>query len=105
MSERLPTSLLVAALLRRTGEAGGFGAVLARGDPDAGAVLVVATDRGAPARMLERGPGRGGLVDSTPADDVDGYWRRRRTRDPDLWVVELDVADAERLAAAVLADG
>ena len=103
MSERLPASLLVSALLRRASEAGGFGAVLARGDPDAGAVLVVALVRDGAPRLLERGLGQGGLVDSTPAEDVDGYWRRRRARDPDLWVIELDVADSERLAATVLA--
>ena len=104
MHDRLPTALVVAALLRRTSEAGGFGAVLARGDPDAGAVLVVAREQGGVVRLLERGLGQRGLIDSTPAKDADGYWQRRRARDPDLWVVELDVAQAEQLAATMLAD-
>ncbi len=105
MTDRLPTSVLVSALLRRVNDAGGFGAVLAKGDPQAGAVLVVALARGGGAKLLERGigpDGRPGLIDSTPVDDLDGYWRRRRQRDPDLWVVELDVADSERFAAETI---
>ncbi len=101
---RLPTQLVVSAMLRRVNDAGGFGAVLAKGDPQAGAVLVVAVEGGA-SRLLERGigaDGRPGLIDSTPADDLEGYWRRRRQRDPDLWVVELDIPDSQRFAAESL---
>ena len=103
---RLPTAVLVSAMLRQVNDAGGFGAVLAKGDAQAGAVLVVAVERGA-SRLLERGigpDGRIGLIDSTPADDLTGYWRRRRARDADLWVIELDIAGAERFAVEVLTD-
>lgn len=105
MSERLPTGVLVTALLRRVNDAGGFGAVLAKGDAQAGMVLVVAVERGE-SRLLERGigpDGKPGLIDSTPADDLAAYWQRRRARDPDLWVVELDIPDAPRFAAEILA--
>ncbi|MEG8020971.1 DUF1491 family protein [Sphingomonas aerolata] len=108
MSGRLPSGVLVSALLRRVNDAGGFGAVLAKGDAQGGAILVVAIDRGALPRLLERGigaDGRTALIDSTPSEDLDGYWRRRRSRDPDLWVIEVDVAAAERFAAeTILAD-
>ncbi len=108
MSGRLPSNVLVSALLRRVNDAGGFGAVLAKGDAQGGAILVVAIDRGALPRLLERGigaDGRTALIDSTPAEDLDGYWRRRRLSDPDLWVIEVDVAAAERFAAeTILAD-
>jgi len=108
MSDRLPSGVLVSALLRRVNDAGGFGAVLARGDAQGGAILVVAIDRGALPRLLERGigaDGRTALIDSTPTEDLDGYWRRRRSSDPDLWVIEVDVAAAERFAAeTILAD-
>ena len=103
---RLSSGVLVSALLRRVNDAGGFGAVLAKGDAQAGAVLVVAVS-GGESRLFERGiraDGRVGLIDSTPTDDLAGYWRRRRARDPDLWVIELDIADAERFAAETLAD-
>ncbi len=105
MTGRLPTQLIVSSLLRRVNDAGGFAAILAKGDAQAGAVLVVALERGGAARVWERGigaDGRPGLIESTPADDVDGYWHRRRQRDPDLWVVELDIADSERFAAETI---
>ena len=105
--DRLPTGVLVSALLRRVNDAGGFGAVLAKGDAQAGAVLVVAVEGGA-TRLLERGigpDGRPGLIDSTPADDLPSYWRRRRQRDPDLWVIELDIPQAQRFAAETLGGG
>lgn len=104
---RLPTQVLVSALLRRVNDAGGFGAVLAKGDAQAGAVLVVAVENGT-SQLLERGlgpDGRPALIDSTPTDDLAGYWQRRRQRDPDLWVIELDIADSSRLAVEVLIGG
>jgi hypothetical protein len=105
MSGRLPSGVLVSALLRRVNDAGGFGAVMAKGDPQGGAILVIAVDKGAPPRLLERGlgpDGRTAMIDSTPAEDPDGYWRRRRARDPDLWVIEVDIAAAERFAAETI---
>ena len=107
MSGRLPSDVLVSALLRRVNDAGGFGAVMAKGDPQGGAILVIAVDKGAPPRLLERGigpDGRTALIDSTPPGDLDGYWRRRRASDPDLWVIEVDIAGAERFAAETILD-
>ena len=107
MNERLPTRVLVSALLRRVADTGGFATVLARGDDQAGAVLVVVAERGGAGRLFERGigpDGRVALIDTTPADALDEYWRRRRQRDPDLWVIELDGADSQRFAAETLLD-
>lgn len=108
MSDRLPSALLVGALIRRTHDAGGFAVVLARGDGDGGAILVLTVERGT-ARLLERGLGPNGdvaIIDVTPPDAdgqvVDNYWRRRRARDPDLWVIELDVPAVERFVAEAL---
>lgn len=105
MSDRLPTGVLVSALLRRVNDSGGFGAVLAKGDAQAGGILILAVDRGGAARVFERGIGPAGipaLLDSTPKDDVAEYWQRRRSRDPDLWVIELDSPQAERFAAETM---
>lgn len=104
MSGRLPTDLVVGALLRRVNDAGGMAMVRAKGDAQAGGVLLLLED-GGEARAVERGIGPDGtdaLIDSTPASGVEDYWRRRRSRDPDLWVVELVVAGAERFAAESL---
>lgn len=81
--------------------------ILARGDAMGGAVLAIAQLPGAAARVLERGLGGDGLIATGPvnADDsaILDYWRRRRARDPDLWVVEVIVADAERFVAETIA--
>lgn len=107
MSGRLPSGVLVGAMIRRVNDAGGFATVLARGDAHAGAILVVAVDADGESRLLERGIGPDGriaLIDSTPAEDLDGYWSRRRSRDPDLWVVELSIPSAERFIAETMLD-
>lgn len=82
-----------------------MGAVLAKGDAQGGGVLVVIVGRDGPARIIERGlgpDGRTALIESTPAGDIEDYWRRRRSRDPDLWVVGLDSPDGERFAAETI---
>ncbi|WP_188237345.1 DUF1491 family protein [Sphingopyxis sp. LK2115] len=104
---RLKSRFLVDLLLRRTEAAGGFAAVLARGDDDAGVILVQCSDRGEPGALLERrfsADGKYIWEEVGPADTKDGesranYRERRRKVDPDLWVVELDIADAARLVA------
>lgn len=108
MTARLASGALVNALVRRANREGGFATVLARGDDTAGALLVIAQDRGENARAFERGIGPDGettLIAVGPDDDpaalVD-YWKRRRGRDPDLWVIELDIPSAERFAAETI---
>ena len=112
MSGSLPTGILVSALLKRVNDAGGMGMVRARGDAESGAILLILNDGAGPPKLVERaiGPlGRPALVATGLADPTDNaereaYWRRRRTRDPDLWVVELDIASAERFAAETILD-
>lgn len=102
---RPASGLLVSSLLRRVGQAGGAGAVLARGDATAGAILLVMAERGVTRRLLERALGPHGdyvWVPSGPRSiDAPGeladYLARRRRSDPDLWIVELD-GGAEALA-------
>jgi hypothetical protein len=106
VSARLPSELLVGAMLRRANDAGGFGVVRARGEADGGAILVIATE-GRETTLLERGLGPDGLpavIESHPSDSTEEYWRRRRARDPDLWVIELDIPQAKRLVAETLRD-
>lgn len=106
MTPRLPTHLLIGALLRRANDDGGMGVVRARGDAQTGAILVI-LERGE-VRALERMrdlDGRDSLVPAGPRGDAAGmedYWRRRRASDPDLWVVELDVPHDERLVAETI---
>lgn len=105
MDGRLPTHMLVTALLRRMNDGGGMGMVLAKGDAQGGGLLVIAVDADGRERVLERGlgpDGRTALIDSTPANDIVSYWQRRRARDPDLWVVELNGAAVERFTAETI---
>lgn len=81
--------------------------VLAKGEPEAGTIMVVLIDRSAPARAMERMPQADGrrvwTVTRTadPADPpaFDGWLERRRSQDPDLWIVELDVPQGERFVS------
>jgi len=110
MDGRLPSGMLVTALLRRMNDSGGMGMVLAKGDPQGGGILVIVIDADPITshrreRVLERGLGPDGktaMIESTPANDILSYWQRRRARDPDLWVVELDGAAAERFTAETI---
>jgi hypothetical protein len=103
---RLATHMLVASLIRRTQSAGDFAAVLHKGDKTAGNILIIGLEKGANPRLFERYPMlSGGLMwERVSAQSIDKsgdmteYLARRRKNDPDLWVVELDVAFPERLA-------
>lgn len=106
MTARLASGVLVSALLRRVHDSGGSAAVLAKGEAQSGAILVIALERGANPQVFERGIGPDGKVGMIPVgpaekdgEAITGYWTRRRGNDPDLWVIELDIAEAERFAA------
>ena len=102
--------MLVSAMIRRVQAAGGFAAVIQRGDDKAGAIWVECADRGQMQILLERATAFDGtdqwrVADTEPDADPERYrdkMQRRRQSDPDLWVVELDIADAARFAAETI---
>ena len=104
---RLTSRFLIDLLLRRTQAAGGFAAILASGDDRAGSILIQCSERGVPGELLERRFSLDGaaLWEAVgPGADADeaaraAYRARRRQADPDLWIVELDIADTQRLVA------
>ena len=101
MSEpRLKAGLWVRAALRLAGRDGNPGAVLRKGDEDAGGVLAVLRGRtGLCVLSQMRLPdGAAGWMRATGLDPVaqeiaDSYVERRVANDPDLWVVEFDTPD------------
>lgn len=105
MDARLPAHLEVAGLLRQTQAAGGFAMVLEKGERGGGTILVVLLENGANPRVYERMPSVDGARKWTisQAESVDNkqefaeYLARRKRQDPDLWIIELDVANGERL--------
>ena len=95
----LSTDVWVGALIRRAEGAGAFATVLRKGDPRAGAVLVKAVDRrkGQVRLYAEATRADGERVWMRPArteeeGELDAYVDRAVSRDPDLWVVEVEDA-------------
>jgi len=97
---RIKAGIWVSMALRMGNADGRFGAVLRKGDPDAGGVLVVLRGRdgvsvlsqlrtaaGELAWMRATGPG--------PVDDAtaDAYVARQVKFDQDLWVIEFEAPD------------
>ncbi len=107
---RAATGLLVSALIRRIEAEGGSAMVIAKGDAIAGAMLLMIADRGVLAGLYERvwrfegghGLERVGPDDLSAPGVAADYVARRRRSDPDLWAVEIDHRDAERIARDVL---
>ena len=107
MDARLPAHLEVTGLIRAVQAAGGFATVIAKGERDAGTLLVVCCQSGANAAAYERMPQPDGSRAWTLSrrQDIDNprefwdYCDRRRQQDDDLWVVELDVPNGERFIA------
>jgi hypothetical protein len=104
MAERLPAHLEAGALLRRAESEGGFGAVLKRGDPDRGSLILMILERGVYWACFERAlspSGEYGWQRVGPAPGADpatlADWSQKRIRfDEDLWLIELDIAEPER---------
>ena len=100
----MPAHLEVSGLVRRVQQEGGFAAILAKGEPEAGTILVVLAHRGAAQRAFERMPTPSGERHWTLSREEDpgdpagfAHWLdRRRSQDRDLWIIELDVPEAER---------
>jgi hypothetical protein len=104
MEARLPAHLEVSGMLRAVEAAGGFAMVIAKGEREAGTLVVTCCESGKNYRAYERMPRPDGTRGwaLAKADDPDNpsefgeYLDRRRRQDSDLWIVELDVPDAER---------
>jgi len=109
MDARLPAHLEIAGLIRRVQVDGGFAAVLKKGERDAGTILVVLAENGENARLFERMPQLDGSrawacsMVQTPENKSEfaEYIERRGSQDPDVWIVELDIADGERFIGKI----
>lgn len=101
-----PASLAVSALVRQVQQAGGFATVLHKGSRFGSALLLVVRRAGGPV-ALERIPDASGDATWRPAargePDVAAFLGRQQRFDPDLWVLELDVADPARFVPGMAA--
>ncbi|WP_408589214.1 DUF1491 family protein [Novosphingobium sp.] len=101
---RLPARLEVGGLLRACESAGGFATVLRKGDPDSGTILVIVVDSKGLGTLFERLPQADGPrlwqeirhQEADKKQDFEEFLQRRASRDPDLWMIELLIADSAR---------
>jgi hypothetical protein len=104
---RLPTHVEVAGILRRAAADGDFAAVIRRGDPDRGSLLILVGSRGRHVASLERMPSldgdyrwqASGPGENASPQEVAAFLAKRARFDEDSWVIELDIADPERFIA------
>lgn len=108
MTPRLATSVWVSALVRRASGLGLFAAVVRKGDPTAGAVVVVLSARDGETRAMARVVDEGRSTWEVAAKSIDrndsavaNYLARQARFDPDLWVIELTGGEMSQLIVAV----
>lgn len=101
---RLPAHVEALGLIRQVQTAGGFGAVIRKGERDSGTIIVVLTENGTKSRIYERMPDIEGRrnwwlskeEDPDKKEEFNQYLSRRAEQDPDCWIIELDIAQGER---------
>jgi len=104
VTARIPAHLEAAGLIRAVQAEGGFATVLQKGDREAGTILLVLCENDTKARTYERMPQPDGtrkwhrskVQDPDNKQEFSDYVARRKDQDRDLWIIELDVARAER---------
>ena len=108
----LRSDLWVAAFVRRHNDLGNLCVISRRGDPIAGQIFLEIDHLNGTASLLTPAPA------ALREDTADRVFQRRFDRvepakvgeriaqeqrfDPDLWVIELDIAEAERFAAETM---
>jgi hypothetical protein len=113
VSQRLPTHVEVASILRRAAAEGDFATLMRRGDPDRGTVLLIVTSRGRHIACLERRLAADGFYrwettgpcESASSAELQEFLRKRARFDEDSWVIELDIAQPERFIAETTLTG
>lgn len=109
MDGRLPAHLEAGAIMQLARAEGGFATVLAKGEHDAGTILLVTLCRGKAGVLYERMPQLDGSrkfiaakrEDPENHQEFSEYLARRRRQDQDMWLIEVDIADPERFVARV----
>ena len=110
---RLPAKLEASSLVRRAEVEGGFAMILARGDPDRGSLILLFAERGVHVACLERGLDASGAYNwrktgpeaGATAAELRDWSQKRRSFDPDSWLIELDIPRSERFIAETISIG
>lgn len=83
--------------------------VTAKGERDAGTILILTIYRGENAVLFERMPQLDGSRPFVAAkqqnpekqEEIFEYLERRKNQDPDIWILEVDIADGARFVASL----
>lgn len=111
---RLAAGVEAAAIVRKASGDGNFAAILKRGDEERGSLLLIVQSRGEHFACLQRtfdfhsnayswnpvGPKR-----SASSAEIETFLEDQARFDPDLWQIELDIAQPERFIAETTALG
>lgn len=108
---RLATHVIVSALIRTAEAQNAFAAVLRKGDRTAGSILLLRREKGQNPTLFERYPSIDGspvwsevtIEDTEKEQKISEYLERRVVRDPDTWILELDVPFEQRFTDIVTA--
>ncbi|MCK0129735.1 DUF1491 family protein [Erythrobacter sp. F6033] len=104
---RFPAHVEISSLIRLAESNNGSAMVLSKGERDGGTILLVTMYRGGSAQLWERMPQMDGTRSFVRTKEQDtenhyefsDYLSRRREQDPDIWILEVDIADPERFIA------
>jgi hypothetical protein len=110
MTARLTSAVRANALIRKTQAEGGFAVILAKGDETSGGLLLILLEKSRFCGLYERlldPKGHYQLSPVGPQDVEDGdaiqhYLLSRRRNDPDLWLIELDIASPAQFIAQLV---
>ena len=109
MDDRLPAHLEISGMIRAIESQGGFASVIAKGERDAGTILILTIYRGENAVLFERLPQLDGSRPFIAAKqqnpekphEIFEYLEKRKKQDPDIWILEADIADGARFIASL----
>lgn len=96
MSDGIPVEISLMAALRARTTRGDFYTVVQRGDPHSGLILLLWRHQQTIRVFQQERRLKGDLVWQevrVEASALDGYSARARSRDPDLWVIEVETAE------------
>lgn len=83
--------------------------MLAKGEKDAGTILIQVLNRDGGSVLYERMPQLDGsrrfaptkAQDNENKEEFENYLARRKAQDSDLWILEVDIAPADRFIASL----
>ena len=109
MDDRLPAHLEISGMIRAIESQGGFASVIAKGERDAGTILILTIYRGENAVLFERLPQLDGSrpfiaakqQNTEKPQEIFEYLEKRKKQDPDIWILEADIADGARFVASL----